>query len=342
MAHKVSMDDIARKVGLSKNTVSLALRGMPGISTDTRGLIVRTAHEMGYRYKQSGADKRPASRNLCIIVPTTAHDKQGFFAHIQLGIEQEAKKQHFNTIFHSYEENSGVFELPLCVRDGLASGIISVGRVSEGTVSVISRSGIPFVMADHYLERVPGDSILTDNTQGGDCATEYLIAKGHRDIGYIGDIHASMSFRDRYLGYLNAMARHGLPSNARHCITHAGLDELIREDQAIAVAEIEKLDGLPTAFFCANDAVAISLCRALSQMGVQVPGTVSVMGFDDTDVSRLVTPELSTMRVHKELLGRKAFLRLMAKIHDRKSVPERLLITAELVDRKSVLELQGR
>ena len=291
----------------------------------------------GNRYKQTGVDKRPASRNLCIVVPTIAHDKQGFFAHIQLGIEQEAKKQHFNTIFHSYEENSGAFELPLCVKDGLASGIISVGRVSERTVSVIAKSGIPFVMADHYLEKIPGDSVLTDNIQGGDCATEYLIRKGHRDIGFIGDLGATLSFRDRYLGYLNAMARHGLTVNERHCITHAGLDDLIREDQAIAVAEIEKLDGLPTAFFCANDAVAISLYRALSQMRVSVPGTVSVMGFDDTDVSGLVTPELSTMRVHKELLGRKAFLRLMAKIHDRRSIPERLLITAELVERNSVL-----
>lgn len=339
MAHKVSMDDIARKVGLSKNTVSLALRGMPGISAETRVLIARTAQEMGYHYKQNGLENRPASRNLCIIVPTIAHDRQGFFAHIQLGIEQEAKKHHFNTIFHSYEENGDVFELPLCVRDGLVSGIISVGRVSEKTVSVIDRCGIPFVITDHYLEIIREDCVLTDNIQGADFATEYLIMKGHRDIGFIGDIGATVSFRDRYLGFLNAMNRHGLPVNEHRCITHAGLDDLIREDQVIAVAELEKLDGMPSAFFCANDAVAISLYRAFFQMGVSIPGTVSVMGFDDTDVSGLVEPELTTMRVHKELMGSKGFLRLMAKIHDRKSIPERLLLAAELVERQSVRDL---
>ncbi len=339
MARKVSMDDIARKVGLSKNTVSLVLRGMPGISADTRLLISRTAQEMGYHYKQSGIDRQPASRNLCIIVPTIAHDRQGFFAHIQLGIEQEAKKHHFNTIFHSYEENAETFQLPLCVREGLVSGIISVGRVSEKTVSVIGRCGIPFVVTDHYLENVREDCVLTDNIQSARFATEYLIGKGHRDIGFVGDIGATVSFRDRYFGFLNAMAKHGLPVKEQHCITHAGLDGMIRQDQAIAVSELEKMHELPTAFFCANDAGAIALYRAFFQMGVSIPGTVSVMGFDDTDISGLVVPELTTMRVHKELMGRKAFLRLMAKIHDRKTVPERLLLAAELVERQSVRDL---
>jgi DNA-binding LacI/PurR family transcriptional regulator len=133
------------------------------------------------------------------------------------------------------------------------------------------------------------------------------------------------------------MERHRLSVDERHCIIHAGLDNLIREDHAIAVAEIEKLDGLPSAFFCANDANAISLYRTLHAMKIRVPQDVSVMGFDDTDVSALVSPELTTMRVHKELMGRKAFLRLMEKTQDRTGVRERTLLSAELVERNSVI-----
>lgn len=353
MANKVSMENIAKQVGLSKNTVSLALRGMPGISADTRALIIQTAHDMGYLYKQTGNESYATTRSLCLVVPTIAHDREGFFAHIQIGIEQEARKHHFNTIFHSYEEDGGHFELPQCVRESQVSGIISVGRVSEGTARTINRSGIPYIMADTYLDLVDEDCVHTDNILGGDHATEYLISMGHRDIGFIGDINATVSFRDRYQGFRNAMQRHGLPVNEGHCIIHAGLDVLIREDSAFAVAEVEKLDGLPTAFFCANDAGAISLYRALGQMGVRIPADVSVMGFDDTNISALVSPELSTMRVQKEWMGRKAFVRLLEKIHAKAggvsarhpngfegeetvAVRERTLLSAELVERKSV------
>lgn len=339
MKNKVSMEDIAQQVGLSKNTVSLAMRGMPGISTETRTRILRIAQDMGYRYKNAAPENRPPSKNLCLVVPTIAHDKEGFFAHIQIGIEQEARKHHFNTLFHSYEENTQQFELPMCVRDGQAAGIISVGRVSENTALTINRSGIPYIMADTYLELVDEDCVHTDNMLGGDRATEYLVSMGHRDIGFIGDITATVSFRDRYRGFRNAMERHGLPVNERHCIIHAGLDDLIREAQSIAEAEIEKLDGLPTAFFCANDANAISLYRTLRSMGVRIPEDVSVMGFDDTDVSSLVSPELTTMRVHKELMGKKALLRLLEKMHDKTGVRERTLLSAELVERKSVSKL---
>lgn len=336
MKNKVSMENIAQTLGLSKNTVSLAMRGMPGISEETRARILKTAEEMGYQYRQTKTETRSSPKNLCVVVPTIANDKEGFFAHIQIGIEQEARKHHFNTLFHSYVEDGVNFDLPLCVREGQAAGIISVGRVSESTARIINRSGIPYIMADTYLEQVDEDCVHTDNMLGGDRATEYLISMGHTDIGFIGDIVATISFRDRYRGFRNAMERNGLTVNHQHCIIHAGLDDLIREDQAIAVAEIDKLDGLPTAFFCANDAGAISLYRTLRAMGVRIPEEVSVMGFDDTDVSALVSPELTTMRVHKELMGRRAFQRLLEKLHDRTGIRERTLLSAEIVERKSV------
>lgn len=342
MKHKVSMEMIAQELGLSKNTVSLAMRGMPGIGEETRARILDTADRMGYRYRKANEDVKTAPKNICVVVPTIANDREGFFAHIQIGIEQEARKHHVNTLFHSYEEDGEHFDLPLCIREGQVMGIISVGRVSETTARIINRCNLPYIMADTYLEQIDEDCVHTDNMLGGDRATEYLISMGHRDIGFIGDTVATVSFRDRYRGYLNAMGRHGLTVNERHCIIHTGIDDLIREGQGIAQAEMEKLDGLPTAFFCANDAGAISVYRTLRAMGLRIPEDVSVMGFDDTEVSALVSPELTTMRVHKELMGRKAFLRLIEKLKDRTgpSVRERLLISAEIVERQSVRKIQ--
>ena len=339
--NKTNMEAIAQKAGLSKNTVSVALRGMPGISPETRARILAIAQEMGYSYKKKAVEKRPRSQNLCIIVPTIAHDRQGFFAHIQLGIEQEARKNHFNMIFHSYEDDGRRFEMPLCVQEGLVSGIISVGRISEATAAAIRKTGLPFVMADHFLESAPGDCVLTDNIQGGDTATEYLIRMGHRDIGFFGDINAATSYCDRYIGFRRAMARHGLTVNESHCMTQKGLDEQLRSDHDISVEVMNKLGGLPTAFFCVNDAAAISLYRTLSELNLALPQDVSVMGFDDTEASELVSPALSTMHVHKELLGRRAFLRLLSCIREPQRVSEKLLLSADLVVRNSVRDLTG-
>jgi len=335
MAKKVSMDDIAKKAGFSKNTVSLSLRGMPGINKDTRAYVLRLAQEMGYHYKDKNSEKMITSQHICIIVPTTSNDKQGFFAHIQLGIEQEARKHHYSTIFYSYREED-FFELPLCIRDGIVAGIITVGRISVRTMHIIKQTNLPFVMSDHYFDTYQEDCVMTDNVLGGDAATEYLIANGHRDIGFVGDVKASVSFRDRYTGFMQAMSRHGFQVNDRHCITHSGLDRTISETDTLGKFDVEQLNHLPTAFFCTNDAVAIVLYRTLVQMNIRIPEDVSVIGFDNTESSEMVNPPLSTMSVYKELMGKKAFLRLLSKIQEPGMIPERILIASFLEERKSV------
>ncbi|HPP35374.1 MAG TPA: LacI family DNA-binding transcriptional regulator, partial [Clostridiales bacterium] len=97
MANKVTMATIARKLGVSKNTVSLALRGVGGISDKTRRMVIETAAKMGYNYKSVGK-KIPESRNLCLVIPKSTQASLDFFSQIQMGIEDEAKKNNMNTI----------------------------------------------------------------------------------------------------------------------------------------------------------------------------------------------------------------------------------------------------
>ncbi len=335
MAKRVSMDDIAKRAGVSKNTVSLSIREMPGINKDTRAHVLTIAQEMGYQYKDKNIEKPIVSQHICIIVPTISNDRQGFFAHVQLGIEQEARKHYYSTIFYSYREED-YFELPLCIQDGLASGIVTVGRISERTMLQIKKTGLPFVMTDHYFDAYQEDCVTSDNVLSGDAATEYLIQNGHREIGFIGDINASVSFRDRYIGYLQAMKRHGIQVNERQCITHTGLDWSVRESDMLSASELELLESMPTAFFCGNDAIAIALYQTLALMKINIPDQISIMGFDDTEASEMVHPQLSTMTVYKELMGKKAFLRLLNKMNDESALPERLLIATTLQKRKSV------
>ncbi len=356
MANRTSMDDIAKKLGISKNTVSLAMRGMPGLSAKTREAVLRTARDMGYAYRKersqpvfgparavsdSHADAvRPVSRGICILLPETSHDAQGFFTGIQHGIEQEANRNRYHTFIHSYRESDAAFTLPLCVRDGLVSGIISIGRVSARTAECLAATGLPYVMADHYLESGSFDSVLTDNIQAADTATSWLIERGHTRIGFIGDVWATVCFRDRYTGFRNAMIRHGLPIDESICVLREGMDSAVRESDQIGENDITGIPALPTTFLCANDATALILYRVLAQMGISVPEQVSLFGFDDVSAAGFITPGLTTMRVHKEWMGRKAFRRILEKLADSDEVPQRTLLSSVLVERQSVSRLK--
>lgn len=337
MTGKVTMSTIARKFGVSKNTVSLALRGVGGISDKTRKLVVETAAKMGYNYKS--ADKASESRNLCIVIPKSTQDALDFFSSIQMGIEEEARKNNINSILHYYNEADGEPQTPISIQEGMISGIITLGRVGRNMVLKLKSAGLPIVMVDHYFDDLEMDCILTDNHSGGYTAALHLIQNGHRNIAFFGNINASVSFYDRYMGYRKALEKSGLPE-PRHNKALIECSELILADEFAAVLRRVAAEGeLPSGFVCCNDKAAITLCKSLKQLGLDVPGQASVVGFDDISAASDIEPELTTMRVRRECMGRKAVNRLMARLSGDGGIAEKLLLSASLVERSTVRKL---
>jgi len=334
MADKVNMTSIAKKLGVSKNTVSLALRGAGGISENTRKLIIETAEQLGYRYKS--ADKQGESRNLCLVIPRIAQKSLEFFSEILMGIEDEAKKNNFNTVLHYYDDTANGFQTPLCIKEGMISGIITLGRVGQATVQTLRSYGLPVVMVDNYFDDMEVDCILTDNHSGSYAITEYLIRNGHRSIAFYGNINVSVSFYDRYMGYRKAMEKYGLnmaPQN--QILTHCP-EWFLMEDAVAVIRKVLAEGRFPSALVCCNDIGAILMCKVFSQLDVSVPGKVSITGFDDIGAASDIIPELTTMHVRREAIGRKAVAKLLARISGNDGIPEKLLLSAHLIERNSV------
>lgn len=335
MPKKITMDIIAQKLGVSKNTVSMALRGMPGISEGTRKLIEETAGSMGYQYRQNSA-RLSAARNLCLVIAKSTRDSIGFFSYIQLGIQEEAKKNNMNTIIHYYDEKDEIFEIPNSLKDGMISGIITLGRISHKTINTILTYSLPIVMVDNYFDDIVMDCILTDNQCGGFIATEHLIKCGHTRIGFLGDISASISFYDRYQGYLKALREYRLDLKEGYSVTDKMLEGLANEDMTEMINHIKGREGLPTAYVCCNDAEAIIAIKLFKSMGISVPDEISIIGFDDIETARNITPELTTMKIRKELMGRRAVSKLLERIEGQDIIAEKILLSATLVIRESV------
>lgn len=335
MAKKVKMEDIAKKLGVSKNTISLALRNMPVISEQTRELVHNTAREMGYVYEKKSdiaPDDGGRLKNICLLLPRSVMNVE-FFSYIQFGIEKEARKHHLNVIL-VYMDGESFTETPLCIRQGIVDGIITLGRFTLDTVEAIRKFGLPVVVADMYYDCLAMDYILTDNISGCYRMTEYLIKKGHQRIGFLGDLHYASSFYDRYQGYIRAMEAFGLEVRKEWSILHGAGTYRELADQ---VAEMKA--NLPGAIVCANDALAISLLKSLEELSVQVPQMVSVTGFDNIPRSEECVPGLTTMHVQKELMGEKAVQRLMVIMKNREAVPVKTLLCTILIERESVQKL---
>ncbi|GAE90293.1 LacI family DNA-binding transcriptional regulator [Acetivibrio straminisolvens] len=342
MAKKVTMEFIANQLGITKNTVSLALRNMPGVSEKTRNEILRTAEKYGYKYKKSNTKNNtsdPKTESICLMLSNDTKNSVGFFSFIQYGIESEGNRNGLNTILYCFDD-SKEFQPPVCIRDGIVSGIITLGRISRKTVNSIIGLNLPLVIIDDFFEDIRASYILTDNLSGGFIATEYLIKSGHKDIGFFGDIFASPSFFDRYMGYLKAHVRYNIPVNNSFSIIDKNMSTLLHDGVDKIVDELKKIPKLPTAIFCCNDLEAISLYKAFSVMGISVPDDISIIGFDDIESSKSVSPELTTMHIYKEAMGERAVKKLIERMNGQECIDEKILLPVALIERQSVKQIR--
>lgn len=339
MSKKISMEDIANKLGVTKNTVSMVFRNMPGISDKTRKSVLDAAKQLGYKYKKEtkkAEGKKTPLKNICLLQSKGTFDTIGFFSYIQLGVESEAKRNNLNVFLHIYDDKSEFFEVPLCIKEGTISGIITLGRVTKKTVKALLGLKLPLVMIDHYYDDIFIDSVLNDNQCGGFIATQHLINSGHTKIAFSGDISASISFYDRYQGYLKALKMYNIPVNKDFQWTDKCLGVIINDGLEYVANEIMKSPELPSAVFCCNDMEAISLARGLKSLAYSIPDHVSIVGYDNIESSQNISPEITTMHVHKELMGVKAVQKLMNRISCPGSTKEKELLSVNLIERQSV------
>lgn len=344
MAKRITMEDIAKKIGMSKNTVSLAMRNMPGINEKTRKLIHDTAKQLGYEYKKNYTDyhsNETSYKNICLIFSMGKRRSEDFFSYIQYGVESEAKKNNLNTIIYCYDESKEEFETPLSVKEGIISGIITLGRISRNTLNSIIGFNLPLVVIDQYFDDLVCDYVLTDNISGSYTATEHLIKQGHKRIGFVGDISASSSFYDRYQGFIKALNRYSIPFNSALSMT----DKLPSEYESTdynpkrVIEELKKLPELPSAFVCCNDHEALTVINALKSMNISVPEDISIVGFDNIASSKNITPELTTMHISKEIMGQRAVRRLLAKTSNTNELCEKILLPPTFIERNSTKKL---
>lgn len=340
MNNKVTMKDIAEKLNLSINAVSLALNNKAGVSDDTRNNVLRVAEERGYFDNKPQYLRAYASKNICLILEHRFFIDSYFYSRVIVGIEEEARKNNYDVIVNFIDNNNYV--IPNCLESKKAAGVIALGIMCDEYLSKLKNYGLPMVLVDNTSLSETIDSILTDNKSGTYKATRYLINKGFKKIGFFGDLAYSLSIKERYFGYTEAIKTVIEASEKieqyieKHSITD-DLEELIIKNDINAIYErLKQIEEMPEAFVCSNDNAAFQLNNALKKLGYKVPEDLSIIGFDDIELCNLILPKMTTVKVNKESMGKKAVQRLLWRMTHKNEPVENTIMSVELIERESV------
>lgn len=344
MEQRVTMKKIAEELHVSVNAVSLALNDKNGVGKATRNRILNKAEELGYFQSKSKYKKALASKNICLMISAKYFLKSDFYNKVVIGLENEAKKNGYEVLVNFPDQ---LQHIPDCVNEGRACGIILVGRISDVYLSELKLYGIPMVMVDHTSLTVPNDCILSNNKQGSYEVTRLLIQNGYRKIGFFGNLDYSMSIKERYFGYKEAIRTLPFIKNyvdaVQYVLQFSALNDI--EESVICrnldklVDVVQKIHEIPQAFICSNDDAAVLLVHALQKLHYRVPEDIAVVGFDNTALSTEVLPHLTTVNVHKEATGEAAVDRLLWRLDHPNEPIKSIVLNVEVVVRDSVRKL---
>lgn len=311
---KISMQDIADQLHISKNAVSLALMNKKGVSEEMRRLVQETAREMGYG---PYAPQESGKANILVLVPERImsyqdNDHFQFFHDMIWGLERSARKKGLNAVIIPLDrETETARSLPGPFADIPYRGVILFGITERAYAERIWELDTPLVLMDSYYRDLPCPAVTSANLEGAYAAVSHLIEAGHRRIGFIGPTNLSTSHEERWFGYEKAMKERKLVIQEADCLTTSqGYDSTTAEMAAF-------LDGLgewPTAFFCGNDRIAYLLAGLLKERNKRMPEDVSIAGFDDLPYVNGEGLNMTTMRVEKERMCDAAIHLLLSEL----------------------------
>lgn len=286
---RMTMDDLAKLAGVSKMTVSRALRNSALVAIETRELVQDLARTHGYRINVSARNLRlQRSHTVAVIVEMIPSPERPMHDPFPLellgGIMQALTTDHYNLLLTTLQGVDGPSMQ-------LADGLILLGQGPHGdAVERLEHSGIPLVIWGSEPQGGPHVVVGSDNRQGGALVAQRFLSIGRRRLLFLGDTdHAEIA--ERWAGFSHELQSQGL------CASHLHVPGFTFADGAASARQITadggcRFDGV----FAANDLIAMGLIRGLAEHSLRVPEDVSVLGYDDAPMATNFIPPLSTVR----------------------------------------------
>ncbi|MFD2443264.1 LacI family DNA-binding transcriptional regulator [Bacillus sp. CGMCC 1.16607] len=337
----VSIKDVAKKSGLSTSTVSRVLNNQYGVSQKTKHLVLKAVEELGYVPNLQARELVNKKSNLVgLIIPETDFEARPAFFEILPYLNQTISLYQKEIIISAvtpiprrYQDNQ--LETFLKKRN-LEGCIILPGFISDHPIYKEARNThYPIVVVGENSYSNTCSSIKVNDEKGAQIATNFFIENGHREIGFVnGPSHASICI-ERLTGYKKALSDANIPWNQERIIE----SDFTGEGGARSAEKL--LDSFPslTAIFFANDIMAIGAISALSKRGVNIPETISIIGYDGIFLTKYTNPPLTTIELESSLMGTKIGELLIRMTNG--GVGKRKYLTPKLTIRSTVKNISG-
>ena len=295
MPSRATISDVARLAGVSKVTVSYVLNGRgreARISDDTQKRVLKAAAELSYSPSVIARSMASGKMDTLGVIFQHAHyfaDRSDFTMDLMHGVTMGALKAQHNLMLHTKPVRDAAEEAAELM-NGSVSGVLVLRNEDDAVLEILLRHGFPVVLFFSRVQKIKVPFVDSDNIQGARLATEHLIGLGHKRIGMIAGTTHSRSSVDRMEGFKAVMKEHDLQ---------------IHEGDLVAIESFREMESLrdyvdrpslPTAVFCYSDVFAFNLMRVASEMGLSVPGDLSVVGFDSVEACERSSPPLTSVR----------------------------------------------
>jgi len=330
-----TIKDVAARAGISYTTVSHVVNGTRPVSDQVRSKVEAAIAELGYVPSGVARSLRVrATGTLGLLLPNASNP---YFAELARGIEDHAERNGYSVILCNSDDDidKQLRYLRVLLERRIDGLIVATVASDAAFAQALAALRVPLVLVDRSLEGVSADQLRVDHEQGAYLATRHLLELGHRRIVCIGGPASTQVVQLRAGGYRRALDEAGIEAQAvvdcafTSPAGHAAAQVLLAGEQQ------------PTAIFAGNDMIALGVLRAAAERGLQVPQQLSVVGFDDIEVSRYLHPALTTVGQRIGQLGEQAAERLLARIRKPGLVAEQRLIEPTLMLRESTAAIGG-
>jgi len=329
----VTIEDIARHLGIAVSTVSKALNDYSDVSQETKERVLAAARELNYHPSAAARNlRRRRTDKIGFSFSFPVSLMSDYISRLITGVVAAAEQQGFNVILYPLMEDQ-VTQLTQICRAREVDGLLLLGRaqMEQTTIALLKQERIPFVVAGRRVENPEVSFVTPDHSAGALAVTRHLIELGHRRIAFTPRPELGATSRDRLASYKQALAEAEIPFE----------EDLLAFTSTVPGHDYQAMDKLldlpnpPTAVFAIHDTVAMECLRAATDRGLRVPEDLAIAGFDDWRASLTTQPPLTTVHPPLSDVGFQATKILLARVADRSLPPERVTLPVELIVRQS-------
>jgi DNA-binding LacI/PurR family transcriptional regulator len=329
-----TLKEVAKKANVSITTVSRVINDPEKVNSETRERVREAMEALNFqpnRVAQRLRGNKGRSRLLGLIIPDIQNQ---FYSSIVRGIEDMSYGKDYAIILCNTDENpeKEKFYLDVLKSESVDGIILPPIRQNGNLIRELLEAKIPVICFDRKLSSESIDTVIVDNEMGGYMAASHLLEAGHKKIAVITSSLQFTSFEDRLRGYENALVDSGIEINEN--LIKKGDHRKSETGKQLALELLDQ-DPKPTAIFVLNNQMALGAIEAINERKLKIPDDISIVGFDDIQWARVISPSITVIRQPAYEMGRRIAELFFQKVKDPEREPVQIILQPKLIVRQS-------